>query len=187
MKKTYTPSLEELSRQYGERYFTVTTCKRGHKATAAADYGTIEDIVSTADSLIFSQDPAADLDHYSLRISYAGRELVHIPRVGDGPDSARVLPQPIGDRYEIRQVDAWAEYDDPDDPDEAPAWIYNETYRLGTFTTTGDVPRAFRRALENLGVIFIKGRTATEYDGDVYEIVDRATREPLFAAVPCEV
>lgn len=187
MKRTYTPSLEEISRQYGERCFTVTTCKRGHKAAAAADYGTLENIVSTADALIFSQDPAADLDHYSLRISYAGRELVHIPRVGDGPDSARVLPQPAGDRYEIRQVDAWAEYDDPDDPDEPPAWIYNETFSLGTFTTTVDVPRAFRRALARLGITFYRGHTVTEYDGSIYEIVDRATREPLFAAIPCEV
>ena len=184
MKKTYTPSLESISRQYGERFFTVTTCKRGHKATNAADYGTLEDIVSTADSIIFSQDPAADIDSYGMRISYEGRELVHIPRVGDGPDSARVLPQPIGDTYEIRQVDAWAEYDDPDDPDEAPAWTYNETWHLGTFTTAADVSRAFRAALRRMGIRFYRGRTVTVYDGDMYEITDRATGEPLFVAIP---
>lgn len=181
MKKTYTPSLEELNRQYGERYFTVTTCERGHKADSAANYGTLEDIVNTADSIIFSAyGDAADLDRYSLRIiSYAGRELVYIPCVGDGPDSARVVPQPLGDTYEIRQVDAIADAD---------GWTYNATYGLGSFTTaSADVPRAFRRALASLGVKFHRGRTVTEYDGDVYEIVDRKTREPLFVAVPQEV
>lgn len=181
MKKTYTPSLESLSRQYGERYFTVTTCKRGHKADSAIDYGTLEDIVSTADSLIFNEDPAADLDKYSMRISYGTRELIFIPCVDDGPDSAQVLPQPLGDTYEVREIDAWA---DADDPEEAPAWIWNTSYRLGEFTTIGDVPRAFRRALANLGITFYAGRTRTEYNGDVYEIVDRKTRQPLFAAIP---
>lgn len=77
--------------------------------------------------------------------------------------------------YEIREVDAWM-YDD--------SWTYNTSYRLGTFTTTGDAARAFRRALAKLGVTFYRGRTVTEYDGDVYEIVDRKTREPLFCAIP---
>ena len=87
--------------------------------------------------------------------------------------------------YELRQVDAWAEYDDPDDPDEAPAWVWNTSYHLGTFTTTAkDHARAFRAALARLGVTFYRGRTVTEYDGNVYEIVDRKTREPLFAAIP---
>jgi len=82
-------------------------------------------------------------------------------------------------RYEIRQVDAIA-YDD--------GWSYNETWNIGTFATaSADVPRAFRRALANLGVSFHRGRTVTEYDGDLYEIVDRKTREPLFVAVPQEV
>lgn len=84
----------------------------------------------------------------------------------------------ITDRYEIRQIDALA-YDDD--------WIWNDSYSLGTFTTSGDVPRAFRRALARLGITFYRGRTVTEYDGSIYEIVDRATREPLFAAIPCEV
>lgn len=175
MKRTYTLSLES-SDQYGERYFTVTACRKGHKAASALDYGTIEDIVSTADAYIFgSYGDAADLDRYSLRISYEGRDLVYIPCVGDGPDSARVLPQPIGTTYEIRQVDAWSDGE---------GWTYNTTYRLGSFTTaSADVPRAFRRALANLGITFFAGRTVTEYDGDVYEIIDRETGEPMFAAI----
>lgn len=176
MKRTYTPSLEELSRKYGEQYFTVTTREAGHKSETALDYGTLEDLVSIADATIFiAYGDAADLDRYSIRISYAGRELVYIPRVGDGPDSAQVIPQPVGDTYELQQVDALA-YDD--------GWTYNETWYLTTFTTAGDVSRAMRRALARLGVTFYRGRTRTEYDGSVYEIVDRKTGEPLFVAIP---
>lgn len=84
--------------------------------------------------------------------------------------------KPNATAYEIRQIDAYI-YDDE--------WTYNATYRLWDFTTaSADVPRAFRRALANLGITFFKGRTRTEYDGDVYEIVDRKTGEPLFAAIP---
>lgn len=84
--------------------------------------------------------------------------------------------KPNATAYEIRQIDAYL-YDD--------CWTYNTTYRLGSFATAAaDVPRAFRRALANLGISFYRGRTRTEYDGDVYEIVDRKTGEPLFAAIP---
>lgn len=177
-KRTYTPTLSELSRRYGERYFTVTTREAGHPSVSALDYGTIEDIVMTADATVFSAyGDAADLDRYSLRISYDGAELVYIPSVGDGPDSAQTAPQPAGDTYEVRQVDAWHDGE---------GWTYNATYHIGEFTTTGDPARAFRAALKRLGITFHRGRTATEYDGDVYEIVDRATREPLFAAIPAE-
>lgn len=80
-------------------------------------------------------------------------------------------------RYEIRQVDALMQDDE--------SWYYNETWHLGEFATaSADVPRAFRRALANIGVTFYRGRTRTEYDGDVYEITDRRTGEPLFVAIP---
>lgn len=83
------------------------------------------------------------------------------------------------ERYEVREIDAYL-YDD--------SWTYNTSYPLGTFTTAGDPARALRRYLkQHHGVTFYKGRTVTEYDGDVYEIVDRKTREPLFAAIPQEV
>ncbi len=78
--------------------------------------------------------------------------------------------------YELRQVDAWHDGE---------SWTYNESWHLGEFTTTAkDHARAFRAALARLGITFYRGRTVTEYDGDVYEIVDRATHEPLFAAIP---
>lgn len=183
-KRIYTPSLEELDRQHGECYYTVSVGKRHRPHAAAFVFGTLEEIISTIDATIYGIDPEADPAEYSATISTGtGTELVRMPDCA-GPDSATVCPQPAGDTYEIRQVDAWAEYDDPDDPDEIPAWTYNETWNLGTFTTTGDPARAFRRALARLGITFHRGRTRTEYDGDVYEIVDRATGEPLFAAVP---
>lgn len=175
MKRTYTPSLEELSRQYGERYFTLET---GTSSTLV--YGDLETLVSTMDAI--------ELDSNVATIcTSAGRPLVFMPCIIAGPDAAQVCPQPAGDTYEIREVDAWAEYDDPDDPEEAPAWVWNTSYYLGTFTTTGDPARAFRRALARLGITFRRGRTVTEYDGDVYEICDRATGQPLFAAIPQEV
>lgn len=91
-------------------------------------------------------------------------------------------PQKVA--YEVREIDAWAEYDDPD---EAPVWVWNTSYNLGTFTTAGNPARALRRYLkDHHGVTFYRGRTVTEYDGDVYEIQDRATRQPLFAAIPKE-
>lgn len=81
--------------------------------------------------------------------------------------------------YEIRQIDA-VMYDDE--------WIYNTTYRLGTFTSAAANPaKAFRVALARLGIRFYRGRVRTEYDGDVYEIIDRKTGMPLFAAIPQEV
>lgn len=86
-------------------------------------------------------------------------------------------PQP--ERYEVRQVDAWM-YDD--------SWTYNTTYRIGAFATFAeDIPRAIRYYLKSQGVTFAPHATRTEYDGDVYEITDRKTGEPLFVAIPEEV
>lgn len=81
--------------------------------------------------------------------------------------------------FEVREIDALA-YDD--------GWVWNTSYSLGSFCTySDDIPRALRRYLkQHHGITFYKGRTVTEYDGDVYEICDRATHEPLFAAIPQE-
>ena len=81
--------------------------------------------------------------------------------------------------YEIRQVDALHDGD---------GWTYNETHRLGTFTSAADNPaKTFRAALARMGIKFYRGTTRTEYDGDVCEIVDRRDGMPLFAAIPQEV
>lgn len=80
------------------------------------------------------------------------------------------------ERYEVRQIDAWM-YDDE--------WTWNTSYLVGTFVTySQNIPRALRRYLKQQGITFVKGRTRTEYDGNVYEITDRKTGKPLFAAIP---
>ena len=79
--------------------------------------------------------------------------------------------------YEVRQIDAWW-YDD--------CWNWNDSYRLGTMKTASeDVGRALTGWLRRKGFSFYKGRTLIEYDGDVYTIIDRKTKCPLFAAIPC--
>lgn len=172
--------------QYGEAYFTLTlTNLTTGKEDAALVFGDLESIVNTMDASVYDIDPDADPAQYRAVISYGNTELVVMPTC-DGPDNAIVTYRPASYAYEIREVDALAEYDDHDDPEETPAWTWNTSYHLGEFTTAGDVPRAFRRALAKMGIQFYRGRTVTEYDGDVYEICDRATREPLFAAIPQE-
>lgn len=172
--------------QHGEAYYTLTlTDLTTGKEDTAQVFGDLVSIVSTMDASIYGIDPEADPAQYRAVISYYNTELVVMPTCA-GPDNAIVTYRPTSHTYEIREVDAIAEYDDPDDPEEKPAWTWNTSYDLGEFTTSGDVPRAFRRALAKMGVTFYRGRTRTEYDGDVYEIVDRATREPLFAAIPQE-
>lgn len=184
-------TLKSVSKRYqinnhGEAYYTLTlTDLTTGKEDTAQVFGDLETIVSTMDATIHDIDPEADPAQYRAVISYYKIELVVMPTCA-GPDNAIVTYRPASHTYEIREIDAWAEYDDPDDPEEMPAWIWNTSYSLGEFTTAGDVARAFRRALAKMGVRFYRGRTVTEYDGDVYEICDRATHEPLFAAIPKE-
>jgi len=176
-------TMNSISKRYAinkhnETYYTLelTELATG-KSDAFIVFGSLEDIVSTMDATIYSVDPDADPAQYRAVISHGKTELVVMPTCA-GPDNAIITaPQPAAHTYEIRQVDAWM-YDD--------SWTYNTSYHLGTFTTAGDPARAFRRALAKLGITFYRGRTATEYDGDVFEIVDRATREPLFCAIPQE-
>ena len=178
-------TLESISKRYainayGEAYYTVelTDLATGVN-NSFMTFGSLRDIVNTMDATIFSAfGDDADPAQYRAVISHSKTELVVMPTCA-GPDEAIITaPQPTRETYEIRQVDALA-YDD--------GWTYNETWHLGSFATASqDVPRAFRRALARLGISFYPGRTVTEYDGDIYEIVDRATRQPLFAAIPEE-
>lgn len=81
-------------------------------------------------------------------------------------------------KYEVRQIDAW------NSPD---GWTYNDSWHVGEFRTNArNEKRAFTNFLKRHGIVFKKNRTRIEYDGDIYEIQDRKTREPLFAAIPCE-
>lgn len=80
-------------------------------------------------------------------------------------------------RFEIRQVDAYREEND--------GWTWNTSYRLGDFTAadTTNIPRKFIRELKKLDITFKPGRTLLYDDGDLLEVVDRKTKEPLFAAL----
>ena len=81
-------------------------------------------------------------------------------------------------KFEIREVDAWACEE---------GWVWNSSYRIGVLATKAvNDKRAFIGFLKRHGVVFKKGRTRIESDGSVYEVVDRKTGEPLFAAIPLE-
>ena len=85
-------------------------------------------------------------------------------------------------KFEIREIDAWA---DPEC-----GWTWNTSYYLGTLNTKAqNVKRAFVHYLKRTrGIVFRRGRTivADETGGDVLEIRDRRTGEPLFAAIYME-
>ena len=180
-------TLEDLSARYGEQYFTVSLSKHRRHIDSFISYGTLESIVSTMDATIYGIDPdAADLEAWSATISDSARALVYMPDY-TGPDSAEIHKEFYMDAYEVREIDGLAEYDDPDDPDEPPSWTWNTSYLVGTFSTAAqDTARAFRHYLKTQGVTFRRGITRTEFDGDVYEIVDRKTGAPRYAAIPME-
>ena len=81
--------------------------------------------------------------------------------------------------FEIREVEAWnyGEYE---------GWIWNTSYHMGDMVTSAkEEKRAFTAWLKNhAGIVFKPNRTLIEFDGDVYTIIDRKTKEPLFAAIP---
>lgn len=79
-------------------------------------------------------------------------------------------------KYEIRQIEAWADID---------GWTWNNSFNLGTFSTrAADHKRAFLNALHNLGIVCKRGKCKVYDYGDIMELQDRKTSEPLFAAVP---
>ena len=81
-------------------------------------------------------------------------------------------------KFEIRQIDAWFDGD---------GWTYNESFRIGEFSTrVENVKRAFCRALHGLGVVFYRGRVVVVNDGDLLEVQNRKSGEPLFVAIPME-
>jgi hypothetical protein len=80
-------------------------------------------------------------------------------------------------KFEIREIDAWM-YDGE--------WNWNTSYHMGNMVTSAkNEKRAFTSWMKNhAGITFKPNRTLIEYDGDVYTIIDRKTKEPLFAAIP---
>lgn len=80
-------------------------------------------------------------------------------------------------KFEVREVDAW-KYDD--------FWEWNTSYFIGTFTTSAkNEKRAFTNFLRKHGIVFKVNRTLidTQDGGGIYEIIDRKTKEPLYAAI----
>lgn len=82
-------------------------------------------------------------------------------------------------KFEIREIDAWNYGEDE-------GWIWNTSYHMGVMVTKAkDEKKAFTAWMKHhLGISFKPNRTLIEYDGDVYTIIDRKTKEPLFAAIP---
>ena len=81
-------------------------------------------------------------------------------------------------KFEIRQIDAW--------PD-GEGWTYNDSFHIGEFSTKAkNVKRAFCRALHGLGVVFYRGRVVVVDEGDLIEIQNRKSGEPLFVAIHIE-
>lgn len=78
--------------------------------------------------------------------------------------------------FEVREIDGIM-YDD--------CWIWNTSYLIGYFTTSAkNVKRAFTDYLRKQHNISFKlNRTIIEDEQDIITIIDRKTKEPLFAAI----
>ena len=77
--------------------------------------------------------------------------------------------------YEIREIDSMYYID---------GWQWNTSYNIGHFVTKAkDEKRAFIRALNKQGVFFKKNKTIIYSDGDILEVQDRKTKQPLYAAM----
>lgn len=78
--------------------------------------------------------------------------------------------------FDVREIDAW------NGPE---GWTWNESYHIGTMSTAAkDEKRAFSAFLARHGIKFKPNRTRIIDDGEILEIQDRKTQEPLYAAIP---
>lgn len=79
-------------------------------------------------------------------------------------------------RFEVREIDGWFDGD---------GWYWNTSFSMGNFETSAkNEKRAFMDYLKKRGISFKLNRTLIEFDGDIYSVIDRKTKEPLFAAIP---
>lgn len=86
---------------------------------------------------------------------------------------------PFGYRfeYEIRKIDAWRDGD---------GWTWNDSYKIGTLKSAAwGLHKPFRDKLLRMGIKF-KNRVEVTFDGNVYELIDSRTQEPLFAMIPVQ-
>lgn len=44
--------------------------------------------------------------------------------------------------------------------------------------------RAFLNALRKIGIVCKRGKCKVEFDGDIYEVQERKSGLPMFAAIP---
>lgn len=84
-------------------------------------------------------------------------------------------------QYEVRQIDAWL---GPDGD-----WYWNDTYHLGILTTAAGTKQGLEKALtkfliNHAHITLNSCGVRCYYDGDILEIHDRHTDEPLFAMIP---
>lgn len=79
----------------------------------------------------------------------------------------------------VRQIESWF-------CDEC--WQYNNCWNIGKFATKATKPetekKALTRFLKKNGITFKPNRTRIDYDGDIYTIIDRKTKEILFDCIP---
>ena len=79
--------------------------------------------------------------------------------------------------WEIREVEAWGNKED--------GYEWNTSYHIcGYVSNAKNERRAFVRQLNKRGIYFKRNRTVIVDSGDILEICDRATLEPLYAAIP---
>ena len=79
--------------------------------------------------------------------------------------------------WEIREIDAWGNKQD--------GYEWNTSYHVGDYTSDAkDQKRAFVHQLNRHGIFFKLNRTVIVDDGDILEVRDRKTTEPLYAAIP---
>lgn len=82
--------------------------------------------------------------------------------------------------YQIRVVDAWSDGE---------GWTYNESHHLAYATIsnkTKNIEEALLYHMRKHGLVSKRGKTRLEYDGSIYELVERATGKPLVAFIPME-
>ena len=86
-------------------------------------------------------------------------------------------------RFELRAIDAWG---DPEGH-----WVWNNSYVLAddlVFHETELTPRKILKALRNWGYLSqgSKGRVRVVDEGELIEIQEKSTGEPILALLLCE-
>ena len=80
-------------------------------------------------------------------------------------------------KYEIRQIDAWGNRKE--------GYWWNDSFHIAEYeTSANDHKRAFLYKLHTLGIVCNQGECRIDYDGSIYELQQRKTGKPLFAAIP---